>query len=342
MRIFASMDRTERFYRIAQLIEERGVVPFADLLTSLEVSRATLKRDLEYLRDRLNAPIIWDREARGYRMAQPKRTAERRIRRANAPNAEDRFELPGLWFNSSEVHALLAMQGLLDQIEPGLLTPHIAPLKARLGALLGGDEHAASDITRRIRILSVARRQQSLKHFETAAAAVLGQRRLVITHHNRQRDETSEREVSPQRLIHYRDNWYLDAWCHLRNGLRTFSIDGISAASLTDKPAKALTNKALDEYLVSGYGIFGGSKVRWATLRFTALRARWVAHEAWHPEQKGRWLPGGSYELKLPYAEDPELIADILKQGAEVEVVAPTELRAKVAAALKKAAALYE
>ncbi len=61
------MDRTERFYKIDQMIGERKLVTFAELKDALEVSPATLKRDIQYLRDRLNCPLIWDREAGGYR-----------------------------------------------------------------------------------------------------------------------------------------------------------------------------------------------------------------------------------------------------------------------------------
>ena len=51
------MDRTERFYKIEELLRQRKAVSFAALQAELEVSRSTLKRDLEYLRTRMHAPI---------------------------------------------------------------------------------------------------------------------------------------------------------------------------------------------------------------------------------------------------------------------------------------------
>ena len=69
------MDRTERFYKIEMLIRSRGSVPFTDLMEELGVSRATLKRDLEYLRERLDAPIVYDRFANGYSMRPDARDA---------------------------------------------------------------------------------------------------------------------------------------------------------------------------------------------------------------------------------------------------------------------------
>ncbi|MGH8561966.1 MAG: helix-turn-helix transcriptional regulator, partial [Nevskiales bacterium] len=117
------MDRLERFYRIDQLLNERRFVPVEMFRNELEISLATFKRDLEYMRSRFNAPIEWDRELGGYRWGK------------TDPRAP-RYELPGLWFNPSEIHALLTMQQLLHELEPGLLTPHVAPLLARLEALI--------------------------------------------------------------------------------------------------------------------------------------------------------------------------------------------------------------
>ena len=159
--------------------------------------------------------------------------------------------------------------------------------------------------------------------------------------HVRGTDESTEREISPQRLVHYRDNWYLDAWCHLRDGLRAFSVDAIEHAEILDRRAKDVAEKRLDEVLGSGYGIFSGDDLSWATLRFTRERARWVASERWHPKQEGRLLKDGSYELKVPYADDRELIMDIMKYGGDCTVITPQALVKRVAAELERARSQY-
>ena len=313
------MDRTERFYKIDQMINERKLVPFKDLQDELEISRATLKRDLEYMRNRLNAPIIWDRDAGGYRFDKL------------APGVGGQYELPGLWFNSSEVHALLTMQHLLANVDPGgILTPHIQPLMARLNALLGTADNTAEEIRKRILIVGQGKRKMKIEHFERVGSALLRRKRMVITYFARGKGETTEREVSPQRLVHYRENWYLDAWCHLRDGLRNFAVDSISRVEVVEKKAKDVSRTAMDQELGPGYGIFTGQDVQHAKLRFTPERARWVAHEQWHPKQKGTLEKNGSYVLELPYADDRELIMDILKFGADVEVLGPAGLKRRV------------
>ena len=324
------MERLERFYRIDRLLKERKIVPFPVLMQELGMSRASVKRDLEYMRERFNAPIEYDREANGYRFG--------------APRAGPRYELPGLWFSAAEAYALLTMQALLAELQPGLLEPHIGPLQARLKAILGG-EPAWKDIESRIRIFQPERRGASTgdapSHFGTVAAAVLRRARLWIRHYNRKDDRETEREISPQRLVHYRGNWYVDGWCHLREDLRSFAVDALRAAELREARAKEIPAAALDTHLGSGYGIFSGKTVEWAQLRFTPEAARWVAAQSWHPNQRARFEPDGSYVLEVPYAHDRELLMEILKHGADVEVLAPDSLRSRVAQALHAAAERY-
>lgn len=322
------MDRTERFYKIQGMLEARGSVPMREFLSELEISPATFKRDLEYLRSRMNMPIRWDRERRGYRLDDPDPEAPR-------------HELPGLWFNSAEVHALLTFYHLLDNLGPGLLAPHIKPLQERIRALLEKGDRSFEEIAHRIRVLPLAARAVDPGCFQTLAHALLERRRLNITHYSRSRDERSEREVSPQRLVHYRDNWYLDAWDHGKRRLRTFSVDTLCRAQLLEKKAREVPEGKLDAELAAGYGIFAGRRTRIARLRFTAERARWVAAERWHPKQKSRFLADGSYELCLPYSDPRELVMDVLKYGPDVEVLAPEDLRQEVKARLQAALRRY-
>lgn len=322
------MDRTERFYKIDQLLNEKIVVSIETFLDDLGVSLATFKRDLEYMRERLHAPIMWDRDAGGYRYTQPDPLAPT-------------FALPGLWFNSGEVHALITMQQLLSNLEPGLLAGHIKPLQARLNALLESQDHSAAEVETRFRIVHAARRQVTHQYFELVATATLSRKRLKVSHYSRETGEETERVISPQQLVYYRDNWYVDTWCHLRNGIRSFSIDAITNAEILKEKTKEVSRSKLKEALENGYGIFSGKAVTWARLRFSSERARWVSKEQWHPQQKGKFEEDGSYLLEVPFSDNRELIMDILRHGAEVEVISPQKLRKRVGQELKSALKYY-
>ena len=257
------MDRTERFHVIDQMLNRQRVVSRTQFLEVLEISPATFKRDLEYLRDRLAAPIIWDNEQRGYRYDSTEAGAEQ-------------YQLPGLWFNTSEIQALLTMDALLDNLQPGMLSSHIEPLRTRIRVLLDEGDHSVEEIARRIRILPSAAKTYSNENFQIISRALLTRKRLHMTYYSRQTDRESNREISPQRLIYYRDNWYLDSWCHWRKGLRSFSLDAIQSIRMLDSSARDIDQDQLSKQLEAGYGIFSGAETSQAVLRFSPLLARWV------------------------------------------------------------------
>lgn len=322
------MSQTERLYKIEQLLRSRRYVPTHEFLERLEVSRSTLNRDLDVLRGSMGAPIIYDPALQGYRLGEPE--------------LEDpRYELPGLWFNSREIHALLTFYHFLENLDPGLLAPHIAPLRKRIKTLLESKDQAHGQITRRVRILPQAARIVEPACFQLVAHALLERKCLHLTYHGRARDEITERTVSPQRLAHYRDNWYLDIWDHSKRALRTFSLDRIRAPRLLDQTAKDIPDERLDRHFASSYGIFAGPPKRKALLRFSPQRSRWVAEERWHPQQDGR-MEDGHYVLEIPYSDDREIVLDILRYGPDVEVLRPKSLREKVLDQLLRAASQYQ
>lgn len=307
------MYNAERVHRIDQLLHERRVVTTAFLLETLGVSRATLKRDLEFMRDRLNAPIVYDRERGGYRF--------------DKQGVGPRYALPGLWFNDAEAAALLTMNQLLQELDNGLLTPHVQPLVSRIDAILGDGQIDSAELRRRIRIVRPGARRPANDLFPGIALGLLQRRRLHISYYARGRAESSERVVSPQRLVHYRNNWYLDAWCHLRSGLRSFALDSIRAMRVEDERADEVADDTLDRFFKSGYGMFSGTAVRWARLRFDAGPSRWAKDERWHSQQRGTLDDAGRFTLELPFTDPTELLGDVMKYGGGVEVLSPPELR---------------
>ena len=322
------MDRLQRIYKFHQIIAAHHLpVAHRVLQERLECSRATVNRIIQEMRLYFNAPIKFDRERNGYYY--------------DTQNNQT-FELPGVWFNDAELHALLTTQQLLEQVQPGLLDSHLKPIKVRVEKMLAAGQCNSDEIVRRVRILRMSGRNSSSEHFQTVAGALLQRQRLVIRYHGRSNNKETRREISPQRLTHYRDNWYLDAWCHQRNGLRSFAVDRLLEAKVLEKRAEDIAEKELDAHFASSYGIFAGKPKHTAILRFTHERARWVAEEQWHPQQKGLMQADGSYELSFPYADPRELVMDILKHGTEVEVMEPESLRELVHEQLRSALGKYE
>jgi predicted DNA-binding transcriptional regulator YafY len=330
------MSRTERFYRIELLIKARGGVSFDTLRSELEVSPATLKRDLQYLRDRMDAPIVYDRFDNVYRFD------DTMLGHGAGAAPSSTHQLPGVWFSESEIHALLTMHQLIEGLDAGgVLGRHLQPLLDKLHGMLGANESQSRELMKRVKIASPARRPVPSRWFEGVGSALLKRRRIDLLYYTRTRRAESRREVSPQRLIHYRNTWYLDAWCHASDGLRRFALDAVRSAKMLDSRAKDVAMKTVQAELDGGYGIFSGKALQWATLAFDADAAQWVAQEEWHPDQRLAPQPDGSLQMRLPYADATELAMDLLRHGPHVKVLAPAPLARLVAERHAAAAALY-
>lgn len=257
------MSEIDRLYRYKTLLSSRRALPREDILAALEISPATFKRDIAKLRDRLGTPIVFDRDLGGYRLDTP----------------QDATELPGFWFTQDEILALMTIQSMIEQLNPGLLGPKLKPLRQRLDDMLTHQGLDPQQLTQRVRAMSAGKRRLPLVAFETIAKATFERKQVQVKHHNRLTGETLERTLSPQQLIHYRDNWYVDAWCHLRKGVRSFSVDAIESAKILEATAKDIDLLAMRQQLDAGYGIFAGTPKDWAELKFSPMRTGWVKHE---------------------------------------------------------------
>ncbi len=323
------MDRYERILTLHRLLKSAHYpVPLPRLMDELECSRATLYRDIGFLRDALGAPI--------------ESVAGEHAAWCYAQGEGERFELPGLWLTSDELAALLALNELIGRSGPGVLAGSLAPFKSRIEHLLSDRGSGKALPVERIRVIPWGARKLDQHAFRTVAGAVLERKQLRFRYRARTTGADSRRTVSPQRLTHYRDNWYLDVWDHDREALRSFAVDRIADAQALEAPARDVAESELNEALASSYGIFAGQPKAWATIRFSAHAARWVADEHWHSQQKGEWLPDGRYELQLPYSNSKELLMDVLKYGPDAEVIAPLPLREEMKILLQLAQSAYQ
>ncbi|MEY4761081.1 MAG: hypothetical protein RLZZ200_937 [Pseudomonadota bacterium] len=315
------------------------VQPLIDLLSSahqplsmqalcekLDASRATVNRLLAFLREERDLPIQYDRDRNGYSL---------RLDRATSATAA------AIGLSSVEAASLLEAITILEQIPPGLIRNSTTGIRTSLQRLCrhylgeGGDKG-------RIQLRMSHPRKASPGGFGSVLDGLRQECRLQFGYHSRGKDGSGTRTVSPVRLMLYRSNWYLAAWCHLHEALRVFSLDRMSGVRLLTSKAHKPPARLVERELETSYGIFTGEATHQAVLKFDALNARWVAEEQWHPNAKAESLPDGGVRLTVPYRVETELVMEILRYGAGCIVQGPASLRRSVARALNQAAARYD
>jgi predicted DNA-binding transcriptional regulator YafY len=323
------MEQVERIIKLhGFLTNARYPVSRKKLEEKLECSSKTVRRDLELLRDRFGAPVEYDKELNGWQY----KSAQRGL-----------YELPGLWLNEQEIFALLTIQQLLSSLDPEFLQQQIEPFEERIRQILKQTTalEKGEEIGQFIRLVTYGKRDRQYNFFQRIASATFQKKQLRIIYHARGKNKKSERVISPLQLVHYRDNWFLCAWCHFREAIRIFSMDKIEDCHILEQSTKKMSKNKIDEYLSASFGIFTGEAENLAILEFDEENARWVADESWHPEQVGKWLKNNRYRLEIPYSNATELIGEILRYGAGVTVKSPDSLKDKIKTSLETALQNY-
>ena len=305
------MSEIDRLYSYKSLFLKRRIISQSEILSSLEISTATFKRDLTKLRDRLNLPIVYDRTLRGYR-----------LEKSSPSNGYS-----SVIFNKEEILVFSTIQYILTQFDPNLFNSKLKPIKAKIEFMLNDIGLSESDVISRIKFLHSRKRTLNYDIFETLVKATFNRLRLSINYIESQTKIGIDRMISPQQIIYYKDNWYVDAWCHYRNDVRTFAIDAIESCAMLDESAKELNVVEIKKIFRVDYGLFVGEIKKWAKIKINSNHASWVIREEWHPDQRTQLGLDGWLTLEIPYSDNREILSEILKLGDNAIVLEPQELK---------------
>jgi len=306
------MSQLERVYYIDQQIRTCGGVTAKSVAVHFEVSDRTIKRDIEYLRERLGAPIEWNKGKKRYEYTSP----------------WDRLAF-------ADIRSLMTMAFIQALLEKQPYIPIVSDeLSQRLKKIFTGPFETISD---RVRYeLPDMEALQEAHAFDLCQAMLENQ--WVDVRYRDSGGKESDRRIAPLRLINYGGKWYCIAYDEGRQALRTFALKRFLKLSLAQHAVSGLPkDEAIEQFLRDSYGIFKGKPIGKAVLRFYGGAARAVQEQVWHPQQELRTLtaeelpdpsvPQPVIELTLPARDWTELLGRALRCGRYCEVLAPHEFR---------------
>jgi proteasome accessory factor C len=305
------MKKQDKIYLLDQMLKaSKFPISMSTISERLECSVATVYRTISDLRDGYGAPIETDIENGGFYYAD-----------------KNTFELPGLRLQADEIEALLMASHLLEDIQSGLLKEPLSRLLDNISNLL--KEHGIKD-KRNIQIIYALFRKADPKIFSQVFRALQDGLRVEIEYIARSTNTSSKRTISPLKLTNYKNAWYLDSWCHMREGIRSFALEQIVDCHVTNEACQKIGPEVMKNHFSGSYGIFSGEHKYTARLKVSAHMASWVSKEQWHTKQIISYLKDGSLFLEVPYNNDIELIMDILRYGENMVVLSPESLKQRV------------
>jgi predicted DNA-binding transcriptional regulator YafY len=252
------------------------------------------------------------------------------------------YELPGIWLKGEELVCLTELTYRLEELQAEFLSGStLRPFVEKLESLLEKRKVPMARMNQKVRFLPTRMRKIDGGLFRTIMDGLFVGKQLKIRYQDREAGNITERMVSPQKMVRYRDNWYLDSYCHLREGIRSFALSGVLDVAVSKEKSISISQAVLQEYFASAYGFFGGKADKVAKIKLTGSACRRAMQESWHPQERRESLPGGILLLSIPYRDSRELLGDILQYGEEAEVLEPAELRREMVNKLKKVSKKY-
>lgn len=309
----------ERMLLIHQAIQGGQFPNSPRLAAELEVSTKSIHRDVEFMRDRLQLPIEFDRRHNGYRYTQQVAA------------------FPTLQISEGELLALLVAEKALQQYRgTSFEKPLLSALRKLASTLPDTVSLNLAEWDQTISFRTSAEPILNLETFDALARATTRRQQLELTYRKPGQRQTEIRIVDPYHLANINGEWFLFAYCHLRRDLRTFAPARILSVRPTGRTFTRPRRFSLDQRLHDSFGVVTGHGQHRVVIRFHEGVADFIREKRWHPSQRLRALPGGGVELRLQLSSLAEVQRWILSWGGHAVPVAPTALVQWVKAAARR------
>jgi proteasome accessory factor B len=303
----------ERMLRIHQAIQSGHYPNAVSLARELEVSSKSIHRDFEFMRDRLQLPLQYDNDHKGYHYT------------------EEVSSFPTLQISEGELFALLVAEKALQQYRGTTFErPLVSAFKKMAAALPDTVSLNLADWERTISFRTSAEPILNLEIFDILAKATTQRQQLQLTYRKPGRRETELRLVDPYHLANINGEWFLFAWCHLRRDIRTFVPARIQAIEITGQTFARPQKFSLEKRLRDSFGVQSGQGSFDVVIRFNELVGDYIREKKWHDSQQLKELKDGGLELRMKLSSLSEVERWVLGWAGNAKVIQPAELAEKV------------
>jgi proteasome accessory factor B len=309
----------ERMIRIHQAIQTGNFPNARELAASMEVSSKSIYRDIEFMRERLELPLEFDALHNGYYYTQ------------------EVSAFPTLQITEGELFALLVAEKALQQYRGTTFEkPLVSAFKKMAASLPDTVSLNISDWEQTISFRMRAAPVLNLQVFDTLAKAVARRQQIELVYRKPGQRKTETRVVDPYHLANINGEWFLFAFCHLRQDIRTFSPARIQSLRETGKTFERPKRFSVEGRLRDSFGVISGQGNYQVVIRFNEWVADYIREKKWHDSQELVELKNGGVELRLKLSSLTEIERWILGWGGNAVAVKPPELVKAIRAAAQK------
>lgn len=320
---FRSRFSVERMLRIHERLRDGDELNCTQLARELEVSRKTIQRDVDHMRDRLGLPIEYERSSHSYVYTR----------------AVEAF--PTVQMSEGDAVALFVAERALEPLRGTPLFSRLQATFEKLTANLRGMIDVTAEDHGAVSFRHFGEGRTNAKAFDTLQKARDQRREVTFRYQKPDGSEAESRRVRPYHLTHRENLWYLVAHDCARAAIRTFALPRMSEVTPTRSKFTMPADFNPDAFFASALGVVEGKGDHEIAIRFSAAVAARVEERDWHESQQLSRHRDGSIVLTMRLGSLVEIERWVLGWGSEAEVLAPIELRQQISRTAAALAARY-
>jgi predicted DNA-binding transcriptional regulator YafY len=309
----------ERYYWFHNQVKEGKFPNSNKLAEKFQISQKQAQRDIEFMRDRLNAPLGYNSCKKGYFYE------------------DEKYELPPIWLNEEEFLSLIISTRLASTIPDTNLKNSLYKLIDIILTNNSMNKININNLFEKVSVKNIEFYKVDGLIFQKILHHLYNGKTIKITYYSPHKKEMSERIVKPIHMLCYMGRWHLIAYCGLRKGLRNFALSRIKNIEQYDELINIPANLPdIKEYIDKTFGLLSDDRIIEVCLEFSSDVADWIKEQIWHEAQVINENDDGSICLKFPVSNYGELKGEILKYGSAVKVIYPEELKEEIAQEIEK------
>ncbi len=291
----------------------------------MKYQKKQAQRDIEFIRDRLYAPLKYDTKNRGYYY-------------------EDAgYEIPPIWFRENELISIILALKLSSTIPEKSLKQSLIRVLETIIESNSSKKINISELMNKVSVKNIEYYKVDGIIFQQVLSSLYSRKTIEITYYSPHKKEETKRIIVPVNLLCYMGRWHLIAYCSLKRDLRNFAVSRIKEIKEVESKIEIPnTLRDIQMYINKTFGVISNDKKIDVCLQFNKNVADWIKEQVWHDSQEVIENDDGSIYLKFPVSDFRELKGEILKYGSAVKVVYPKELKEEIKKEIKKMQKIYK
>ncbi len=315
--------RQLRLLHIVDMVKQGNYPNTTDFRKKFEVSRSTVMRDIDFLKDRYMVPLDYSKEHNGYFLSDPN------------------YTIPSFLLTEGELFTLHIILPLMEQYKGTPLEPVFESIMKQMLDMLPKDVAVSTSFNAdQVHFISNPQPQIDQEIFFKVLEGIQERKTLDFAYRSIKRQEYIQRKFNPYKILCQRGDWYILGYCHRHQEFRVYNMARIQNISVAER-FEWDESFDINSHIDPDFGVWAQGKSFTVELLFSQEVHTFILERQWHVGQRCCLQEDGRVLLTFETNQFDEILHWVMSFGHKVLVLNPPELKEAIRQEIATMAKMY-